>query len=136
MQFTYLAISRKPQEAVAWSAVQPSLSQASISAPCCTRNVTMSRLSSMHACRNIMKIMTTGVRMDVFYTFTQQSELWLGHTARERNWDRYRDQMESTLLYGNVHTSLRQETGPEPIVSYCASPVPCTGPSPFPVQCG
>ena len=72
MQLTYLAISRKPQEAVAWSAVQPSLSQASISAPCCTRNVTMSRLSSMHACRNIMKIMTTRDGIDVFYTFTNK----------------------------------------------------------------
>ncbi len=46
---THLAISRKPQEAVACSAVQPSLSQASISAPRSTRNVTMSRLSSMQA---------------------------------------------------------------------------------------
>ena len=43
--------------------------------------------------------------------------------------------MESTLRYGNVHTGLRPGMGPEPIVSYCASLVPCTGPSPVLVQC-
>ena len=35
----------------------------------------------------------------------------------------------------NVHTGLRQGQIPGSIVSYCASPVLCTGPGPVPVQC-
>lgn len=41
----------KPQDAVACRGVQPSLSPRFTSAPCWTRNSTMSRLSSMHACK-------------------------------------------------------------------------------------
>ena len=57
---------------------------------------------------------------------------WYIHTVRERDRDRYRDQMESIVLCRNVHTGSRQIPGPGPIVSYCAGPVPCTGPIPFP----
>ena len=32
--------------------------------------------------------------------------------------------MGTTILYRNVHTGLRQRKEPEPIVSYCAGPVP------------
>lgn len=42
-------MSRYPQEAAAWRGIQPSLSGWLIPAPCSTRNVTMSTLSSMHA---------------------------------------------------------------------------------------
>ena len=38
-------------------------------------------------------------------------------------------------LCRNVHTASRQGQGPGPIVSYCATPVPCTGLDPCPVQC-
>ena len=48
---TNRAISTKPQEDVACSAVQPSLSQALTSAPCSTRNFTTLKLSSMQAYR-------------------------------------------------------------------------------------
>ena len=43
--------------------------------------------------------------------------------------------MERTVCYGNIHICSRQ--WPEPIVFYCASPIPCTcpGPGPVPVQC-
>ena len=49
--FRYLAISVKPQEAVAWRGVHPSLSHTSTSASSSTRNSTMSKLSSMQACK-------------------------------------------------------------------------------------
>ena len=46
--------------------------------------------------------------------------------------------MESIVTCRNVHTGLRQGQGQGqgqgPIVSYCASLVPCIGPSPIPVQ--
>lgn len=42
-------MSRYPQEAAAWRGIQPSLSGWLMPAPCSTRNVTMSTLSSMHA---------------------------------------------------------------------------------------
>jgi len=42
-------MSTKPQEDVACSAVQPSLSHALMSAPCLTKNFTILKLSSMHA---------------------------------------------------------------------------------------
>ena len=35
--------------------------------------------------------------------------------------------MESVVPCKNVHTGLRQRQGPEPIVSYCACPIPCSG---------
>ena len=41
--------------------------------------------------------------------------------------------MASNISCRNVHTGARQGWRPEPIVSYCASSVPCTGPSPSPV---
>ena len=47
----HFAILRNPQEAVACSGVHPSLSPRFTSAPCFTRNSTMSKLSSMHACK-------------------------------------------------------------------------------------
>lgn len=47
---TYSAMSRYPQEAAAWRGIQPSLSGWLMLAPCSTRKVTMSTLSSMHAC--------------------------------------------------------------------------------------
>ena len=40
--------------------------------------------------------------------------------------------MDSNISYRNVHTSPRQRKGPGPIVSYCASSIPCT--APFPVR--
>lgn len=46
---TYSAMSRYPQEAAAWRGIQPSLSGWLMLAPCSTRKVTMSTLSSMHA---------------------------------------------------------------------------------------
>lgn len=46
---THSAMSRYPQEAAAWRGIQPSLSGWLMPAPCSTRNVTMSTLSSMHA---------------------------------------------------------------------------------------
>lgn len=42
-------MSRYPQEAAAWRGIQPSLSGWLMLAPCSTRKVTMSTLSSMHA---------------------------------------------------------------------------------------
>ena len=36
--------------------------------------------------------------------------------------------MESTVHCRNAHTGRRQGEGSGPIVPYCASPVPCTGP--------
>lgn len=42
-------MSRYPQEAAAWRGIQPSLSGWLMQAPCSTRKVTMSTLSSMHA---------------------------------------------------------------------------------------
>ena len=58
--------------------------------------------------------------------------LRLGYTVRERDRDQYRDQMTSTVHCRNVHTGTGK--GPGPIVFYCASPIPRTGPSPIPVQ--
>ena len=52
------------------------------------------------------------------------SDLWYIHTAREQDWDWYKDQMESTVPYTNVHTGPRQGQGPGPTVSYCASRIP------------
>lgn len=46
---THAAMSRYPQEDAAWRGSQPSLSGWLILAPCSTRKVTMSTLSSMHA---------------------------------------------------------------------------------------
>ena len=43
--------------------------------------------------------------------------------------------MESIVPCVNVHTGLRQGQGPEPIVPYCPSPVPYTGPGPIFMQC-
>ena len=43
--------------------------------------------------------------------------------------------MGSNILHWNVYTSLRQEQGPELIVSYWASPIPLSIPSPGLVQC-
>ena len=42
--------------------------------------------------------------------------------------------MGSNILCRNVHTGPRQGHGLGAIVSYCASPIPCAGPSPDPVQ--
>ena len=65
---------------------------------------------------------------------TPPHTLWSSiHTAWEWDRDWYRDQMESLVPCRNVPTGLRQGQGPDPIVSYCASPVLCTGP--IPVQC-
>ena len=47
----------------------------------------------------------------------------------------YRDQMETIVPCRTVHTGLRQGQVPGPIVSYCASSVPCPGPGPILVQC-
>ena len=55
-----------PQDAVACSAVHPSLSLASMSAPFSTRNRTIDRLSSMQACMTPHH--TTRVYIDPFYT--------------------------------------------------------------------
>lgn len=49
IHIVYLAMLRNPQDEVACSGVQPSLSPRLTSAPCVTRNSTMSKLSSMHA---------------------------------------------------------------------------------------
>ena len=35
-------------------------------------------------------------------------------------------------MYTNVHTPLKQSKEPEPVVSYCAGPVPRPGPVPIP----
>lgn len=50
MWVTYFAMSMYPQEAAACSGIQPSLSGWLMLAPFCTRNITMSTLSSMQAC--------------------------------------------------------------------------------------
>ena len=50
--YTNLAMEIKPQEAVACKGVQPSLSPRLISAPCSTKNSTISKSSSMQACNN------------------------------------------------------------------------------------
>lgn len=47
---THFAMLMKPHEAVACKGVQPSLSPLLTSAPFSTKNSTISRLSSMHAC--------------------------------------------------------------------------------------
>ena len=41
----------------------------------------------------------------------------------------------SNILCRNINTSLRQEQGPGPIVSYCASSIPCTASGPGGMQC-
>ena len=38
--------------------------------------------------------------------------------SRQRYQDRYKDQMESTVLCRNVHTGVRQGQVPGPIISY------------------
>ena len=43
--------------------------------------------------------------------------------------------MDSYIMLCTVHTTQGLGKEPEPTVSYCASPIPCTGPSPVPVQC-
>ena len=43
--------------------------------------------------------------------------------------------METIVPCRTVHTGLRQGQVPGPIVSYCASSVPCSGPGPILVQC-
>ena len=40
-----------------------------------------------------------------------------------------------SLSCRNVHTGPRQRQGQGRIVSYCACPIPCTGPVLGPVQC-
>ena len=60
------------------------------------------------------------------------------HTAQdwETEWDRDRlGTMDFYVMLCPVHTTLRMGMGPEPIVSYCVSPVPCTRPGPSPMQC-
>ena len=57
------------------------------------------------------------------------------YIASERNWNRYRDQIENIVPCRNVHTGLRQGQVPGPIVSYCVSPPPTASPGPVPVQC-
>ena len=42
--------------------------------------------------------------------------------------------MESVVLCRNIHTGPRQGHGLRPVVSYCASPVPCAAPGPVSVQ--
>ena len=49
--------------------------------------------------------------------------------------DRYTVQIGIIVLSANVHTVPGQGQGPGPIVTYCASPIPCTGPSLVCVQC-
>ena len=57
-------------------------------------------------------------------------QLWLSHTAQERERDQHRDQVKSIVSYGNIYTDLRQGQGLGPIVlsSKSCSPVPCTSP--------
>lgn len=56
---TNLAIDIKPQDAVACKGVQPSLSPRLISAPCSTKNSTISKSSSMQAYnKNVINIKT------------------------------------------------------------------------------
>ena len=43
--------------------------------------------------------------------------------------------MGSNMSYRNVHTGLRKGQRRALIVSYCVSPIPCTGPIPCPMQC-
>ncbi len=52
-KLTYLAILRKPQDAVACKGVQPSLSPRFTSASCSIKNSTISRLSSIQAWNNL-----------------------------------------------------------------------------------
>ena len=56
-------------------------------------------------------------------------------TLQGRDRARYRDRMENLIPYGNDHTGPRHGQGPKSIVSHCSSPIPCSGPSPVPVQC-
>ena len=43
--------------------------------------------------------------------------------------------MDFYIMLCTVHTTLRLGSGPEPTVSYCASPIHCTGPGLVHVQC-
>ena len=56
--------------------------------------------------------------------------LWLIHTAREWDWDRYREREQDQWIL-KYCTEMFTFVGP--IVSYCVGPVPCTcsGPVPF-----
>ena len=57
-------------------------------------------------------------------------ELWYIHTAGERDWDWYRDQMECR----NVHTGPRQERDHVPLFTIVLVPFPAPVPVPF-LQC-
>ena len=54
-----------------------------------------------------------------------------GHGTRTGTWPK----MESIVSWRDVHIGLRQGQTPGPIVSYCASLIPFSDPSPVPVQC-
>ena len=43
--------------------------------------------------------------------------------------------MDFYIVLCTAHAILRLGSRTEPIVCYCASPVPCTAPGPVPVQC-
>ena len=79
----YLAISVKPQDAVAWRGVHPSLSQTSTSALFATRNSTISRLSSIHACERISNIFMMNVV--VVLVFYGPSTLFRSYRVRSIN---------------------------------------------------
>ena len=59
----------------------------------------------------------------------------MNHAAQDRVQELGTGSLGSNKLCRIVHTALRQRQGPVPSVSYCATPLSCTGPSPCPVQC-
>lgn len=66
--YTNLAIDMNPQDAVACKGVHPSLSPRLISAPCSTKNSTISKSSSIQACYVIITITLVINNIMIFYT--------------------------------------------------------------------
>ena len=67
-----------------------------------------------------------------------RAHLWLIHTARQRDLDRYRERNREQwipMYYTEMFTLVRDRKELGPIVSYYVNPVPCTCPGPIPMQC-
>ena len=57
---------------------------------------------------------------------------WYIHTVRERDRDRYRDQMESIVLCRNIHTGQDRDRHQDPLFPIVPTSFPVSVPFPFP----
>ena len=80
--------------------------------------------------QKVDSIISSPLYKKLFSTKGKDSQAY-GIFTRECDRDENRDQVEIIVPCGNVHTGLRQGQGLLPIVSCCASPVPCTDPVTF-----